>query len=160
MCLSQGVNEKLCTFSFSVLVTDYSHLPTPSRRPLLLLLIPFLLLSTSSRAIWPEGSVITGPVDSAALRLEPLLSHADGLIKHVNRIYQTRFYNYLVCKCNVVSDVLFFSLSVKLFEKCDYTTSTQRTRCWNLDQDKPNDLYKTIKLSRFLFRNSVCFYVS
>lgn len=158
MCLSQGVNEKLCTFSFSVLVTDYSHLPTPPRRHLLLLLFLFLLLSTSSRAIWPKGSVITKPVDSAALRFEPLLSHADGLIKHVNRIYQTRFYNYPVCKCNVVSDV-FISLSVKLFEKCDYTTSTQRTHCLNLDKDKPNDLCKIIKLSRFLFRDSSCLFL-
>lgn len=98
MCLSQGVNEKLCTFSFSVLVTDYSHLPTPSRLPLLLL---FLLLSSSSESICPEGSVITGPVDLVALGFQPLLSQAHSLIKHVNRIYQTWFYNYLMRKCRV-----------------------------------------------------------
>lgn len=157
MCLSEGVNEKLCTFSFSVLVTDCSHLPTPPRCPLLLLFL-FLLLSTSSRAIWDKESVITRPVDSAALRFEPLLSHADGLIKHVNWIYQTRFYNYRACKCNVMSDV-FISLSAKLFEKCNYTTSTQHTHCLNLDKDKPNDLCKTIKPSRYLFRDSSCLFL-
>lgn len=111
MCLSQGVNEKLCTFSFNVLVTDYSHLPTPSRLPLHLLL--FLLLSTSSESICPEGRVITGPVDSVALGFQSLLSQPHSLIKQVNPIHQTGFYNYLICKCRVLSH-FFFSLSVKL----------------------------------------------
>lgn len=106
MCLSQGVNEKLCTFSFSVLVTDYNHLPTPSRLSL------HLLLSTSSESICPEGRVITGPVDLVALGFQSLLSQPHSLIKQVNPIYQTWFYNYLMCKCRVLSH--FFSLSVKL----------------------------------------------
>lgn len=70
MCLSQGVNEKLCAFSFSVLVTDCSP-PTPSlpasSPP------PSSPPSTSPQPFWPEGGVITGAVDSAALGFGSLL---------------------------------------------------------------------------------------
>lgn len=125
MCLSQGVNEKLCAFPFSVLVTDcnpppHTHtpsLPASSPPP------PSSPPSTSPQPFWPEGGVITGAVDSAALGFGSLLYWADSLIKHANRIYRTRLNNHSPCKCYVVSDGI--SLCLSLFSKIElYNTSS------------------------------------
>lgn len=112
MCLSQGVNEKLCALPFSVLVTD-CNLPTPylpdSSPP------PSSPPSVSPQPLWPEGGVITGAVDSVALGFGSLLYWADSLIKHANRIYRTRLNNRSPCSCYVVSDGLSLCLSFFFF---------------------------------------------
>lgn len=102
MCLSQGVNEKLCAFPFSVLVADCNSPPTP--HPLLL---PPLLFSPPDR----REVLITGAVDSAALGFWFGLYRADSLIKHANRIYRTHLNSHSPCKCRVVSGGLCLCLS-------------------------------------------------
>lgn len=124
MCLSQGVNEKLCAFPLSVLVTDCNpHIPSlPASSP-----PPSSPPSTSPQPFWPEGGVITGAVDSAALGFGSLLYWADSLIKHANRIYRTRLNNHSLCKCSVVSDGL--SLYSSLFKNLIIRYQLMWTRC-------------------------------
>lgn len=70
MCLSQGVNEKICALSFSVLVT------APS-------LFQCIIASLPDQR---DLCVIIEAVDSAALGSSSLVVLDDILIKHANRL--------------------------------------------------------------------------
>ena len=85
MCLSQGVNEKLCTVSFSALVTDSPPPPTMHTHPIPPL--PHSSFSVSPPALSPvpllaQGGCHYRAVDSAALGVSSLLCATHSLIKH------------------------------------------------------------------------------
>ena len=138
MCLSQGLNEKLCPVSFSALVTDSP--PSPPCTPILFLLSPILLSLSPPLppAFFPvplpaQGGCHYRAVDSAALGVSSLLCVTHSLIKHANRIYRPRFNHRSPCRHYVVSDILlwvFLNLIIWLWH---FWTSSPNLRCIKVD---------------------------